>query len=102
MSSANLMIEMEACMATRSLLNREYRRGMSPHPCGAPVLRVSKEEGMFPTFTTWGQPIRKSRTELYRTGFRLRASSLMMNLEGTMVLNAELLSMNNGIEQCAV
>jgi hypothetical protein len=24
------------------------------HPCGAPVLRISEVEVLFPTFTTWG------------------------------------------------
>ena len=49
----------------------------------APVLRISGVE-MLPTLTTWGQPVRKSSTQLHRV------SSLMMSLEGTMVLNAEL------------
>ena len=42
-------------------------------------------EMLFPTFTTWGQPIRMSRTQLHRAGFRARVL-----LEGIMVLNAEL------------
>ena len=90
MSSANLMIELEACVAMQSWVNREYRRGLSTHPCGAPVLRISEVEVLFPTFTTWGLPVRKSRTQLLRVGFRPRALSLMMSLEGTMVLNAYL------------
>ena len=48
------MIELEACVATESWVNREYRRGLSTHPCGAPVLRISEAEVLFPTFTTWG------------------------------------------------
>jgi hypothetical protein len=48
-------------------------------------------EMLFSTFTTWGRPVRKSRTELHTAANqRPRASSLMMSLEGTMVLNAEL------------
>ena len=54
-SSANLMIELEACMAMQSWVNRAYRRGLIKHPCGAPVLRISEAEMLFPTFTTWGQ-----------------------------------------------
>ena len=61
-SSANLMVDLEACMATQSWVNRKYRSGLSTHPCGAPVLRTSEEEMLFPTFTTWGLPVRKSRT----------------------------------------
>ena len=85
-SFANLMIELEACIATQSWVNMGYMRGLSTHPCGEPVLRISEVEVLFPTFTTWGQPARKSRT--HRVGFRPRDSSLMMRLEGTMVLNA--------------
>jgi hypothetical protein len=40
----NLMIELEVCAATQSWVNREYRRGLSTHPCGAPVLRISVVE----------------------------------------------------------
>jgi hypothetical protein len=71
-------------------MNSEYRRGLSTHPCGSPVLRISEVEVLFPSFTTWGEPNRMSRTQLHRAGFRSRALSLMMSLEGTMVLKAEL------------
>ena len=46
------------CMATQSWVNREYRSGLSMHPCGAPVLRMSEVEMLFPTFTTWGRPVK--------------------------------------------
>ena len=36
----------------QSLVIREYRRGLSTHPCGAPVLRISEVEVLFPTFAT--------------------------------------------------
>ena len=52
------------------------------------VLRIS--EVVFPTFTNSGWPVRKSRAQFHRAGFRPRAPGLMMTLEGTMVLNAEL------------
>ena len=83
------------CVATQSWVNKEYRRGLSPHPCGAPMLRISVVEVLFPTFTTWGQLVWKSRTQLYMVRFRPRASSLMMRLEGTIVWKAELWSMNS-------
>ena len=86
-SSANLMIELEVCVAKQSWVNREYRRGLRMHPVGAPVLRISGVYMLFPTFTTWGRPFRKSRTQLHRAGLRPRVSNLM-SLEGTMVLNA--------------
>jgi hypothetical protein len=78
---AHLMNELEACMLTQSWVNRENSRGLSTHPCGAPVLRISEVEVLFPTFTTWGQPVSKSRTQLHRAGFRPR----VMSLEGTIV-----------------
>ena len=87
MSSTNLIIELEACMATHSWVNREYRRELRTHPCGAPVLRIS---GAFPTFTTWGRPVIKSRTQFYRAVSRPGVSSFMLSFEGTIVLNAEL------------
>ena len=90
MLSANLVIEWEVCLAAQSWVNREYRKGLSTHPCGAPVLRISEVEVLFQTFTNWGQPVRKSRTQLNRAGLSPRASSLMMSLDGIMVLNAEL------------
>jgi hypothetical protein len=37
----------------------------------------------------------ESRTQLYGAGFRPRDSSLMISMEGTMVLNADLYSMNS-------
>ena len=40
MVSAKLMIELETYMAMRSWVNREYRKGLNMHPCGAPVLKI--------------------------------------------------------------
>ena len=75
-------------MVMQSWGNREYRRVLST--LEGPVLKISEVEMLFPTFTTWGWPVRKSRTQLHRVVFRPRALSLMMSLEGTMVLNVEL------------
>jgi hypothetical protein len=36
------MIELEAYVSTQSRVNREYRRGLSTHTCGAPVLSISE------------------------------------------------------------
>ena len=69
---------------------QDYRRGLSTHPCGALVLMISEVKVLFPTFTTWGRPGRKSRTQLHRAGLRPRVSSLMMRVDGIKVLNAEL------------
>ncbi|XP_070299467.1 serine/threonine-protein kinase Nek9-like [Salvelinus sp. IW2-2015] len=35
------MMVLESCLAMQSWVNREYRRGLSTHPWGAPVLRIS-------------------------------------------------------------
>ena len=69
-------------MATQSWVNREYRRGLSTHPCGAPVLRISEVEVLFPTFTTWRQPVRKSRTQLHRAEFQTQGTKLNDELGG--------------------
>ena len=74
---------------------QRVQEGLSTHPCWAQVLRISEVEVLFPTFNTWGWPVRKSRTKLHRAGLRPRASSLMLSLESIMVLNAELYSMNS-------
>ena len=57
MLSVNLMIELEACVAMKSWVNREYRMGLSTHRCGA-VLRISEVEMLFTTFTTWVRPVK--------------------------------------------
>ena len=44
-------------MATHSWVNREGRRGLRTHPCGAPVLRISEVEMLFPTLTTAHQEV---------------------------------------------
>jgi hypothetical protein len=41
LSSPNLMIELDTSLVSQLWVNREYRRGLSMHPCGAPVLRIS-------------------------------------------------------------
>lgn len=46
-------------------------------------------EGLLPTFTTWGKPVRKCKTQLHRKGFRPRALGLVKSLAGTMVLKVE-------------
>ena len=49
-SSANLMIELEACVAMQSWVNREYRRGLRTHPCGAYPhhLGAARQEVQYP------------------------------------------------------
>lgn len=56
-----------------------------------PELRISVEEVMWPTATTWGgRLVRMSRTQLHREEFTPRDVSFVVSLEGTMVLKAEL------------
>jgi hypothetical protein len=54
------------------------------------MLRISVADVLLPTFTTWGQPVRKTRMQLQREVFSPRVLSLVMRVLGTMVLNAEL------------
>ena len=56
-------------MAMQSWVNREYRRGLRMHPCGASVLRISVADVLLPTLTTWVQPVRKARIQLQREVF---------------------------------
>jgi hypothetical protein len=65
-------------MVTQSWLNKEYRMGLSTHPCGTPVLRINEVEVLFPT--TWGQEVQDPVAQ---------GGVQMMSLEGTMVLNVE-------------
>jgi hypothetical protein len=84
------MMVLELCLAMQSWVNREYRRGLSTHPWGAPVLRISLADVLLPSLTTWGQHVRKSRIQLQREVFSPRFFSLVKGFQGTMVLNAEL------------
>ena len=84
---ANLVLEL--CVAMQSWVNREYRKRLSMHPRG-PMLRISVADVLLPSLTTWGQPGRKYRIQLQREVFSLKVLSLVMSLEGSAVLNAEL------------
>jgi hypothetical protein len=101
---------LKMCVAMQSWV---YRRGLSTHPWGAPVLRISVAEVLLSTLTTWGRPVRKSKTQMHREEFRPRSLILLTNLEGTMVLKAESCSRGTelshryssclcGIGQCVV
>ena len=54
------------------------------------LLRISMAAVGLSTFTTWGRHIRTARTQWHREGGRPRALSLVISLEGTMGLKAEL------------
>ena len=72
------MIELEACMATQSWVNREHRRAEN-----APLWGPSVEDQRGGDVVTYphhlGQPVRKFRTQLHWAGSRPRVSSLMMS-----------------------
>ncbi len=51
-SSANLTMTLELCVAVQSCVYREYRSGLRTQPCGAPVLRISGDEVLLPILTT--------------------------------------------------
>ncbi len=51
-SSANLTMTLELCVAVQSCVYREYRSGLRMQPCGAPVLRIRGDEVLLPILTT--------------------------------------------------
>ncbi len=65
-------------------------QGLRTQPCGAPTFRVMELEVNWPTFTTWGLPVRKSWIQSQSEVFRPRSESLTASLVGTIVLKAEL------------
>jgi hypothetical protein len=86
---ANLMIELEAYVAKQSWVSRKYRRGLSVHPCGAPVLRISEAELLFLRSPPGGGPSGSPGPSCPGRGSDPGPQALM-SLEGTMVLKAEL------------
>ena len=69
------MIELEACVATHVMGEQGVQEGAEHAPLCGPLLRISEVGMLFPTFTTWERPVRKSRTQLHRAGFRPRAQA---------------------------
>jgi hypothetical protein len=76
------MIELEACVAKQSQVNREYRRGLSMHSCGAHVLRINEVEGLFPTFTTWGSARQEVQDPVAQDGVQTQDTVLDDELGG--------------------
>ncbi|RCU34597.1 hypothetical protein DVA81_19275, partial [Acinetobacter baumannii] len=66
--------------------------GLSTQPCGTPVLSETVVEQVWPDLTFCGQSVRKSIIQLQREVLVPRSQSLVINLEGVTVLNAELKS----------
>ncbi len=85
-SSANLTMTLELCVAVQSCVYRQYRSGLRTQPCGAPVLRIRGDEVLLPILTTWLLPVRKSRIQLHRDLFSPRVWSFSTSVAGTMVL----------------
>src|SRR4029434_8482874 len=94
-SSASFRMMLELCVATQSCVYREYSRGLSTQPCGAPVLSVMLLEVLLPTRTACGLSLRKSRIQLQREVLSASWSSLQISCCGIMVLKAELKSMKS-------
>ena len=78
LSSANLMMVLESCVAMQSWVNREYRRGLSMHPWGAPVLRISVADVLLPTLTTWGAARQEAQDPVAEGGVCPRILSLVI------------------------
>ena len=91
MSSANLMMVLGVVCGHAVVGEQVVQKGTKHVPLrGFPVLRVSVADVLLPTLTTWGRPDRKSSIQLQREFFSPRVLRLLMSLEDTMVLNAEL------------
>ena len=73
---------------------KENSRGLRTQPCGAPVLRMIREEVLLPILTDCGLWVRKSRLQSQREEPSPRPWSLEMSFVGIMVLKAELQSIN--------
>jgi hypothetical protein len=56
------------------------------------MLRISVADVLLPTLTTSGRPVKKSRIQFQREVFSPRVLSLVMSLEGTMVLNSTIVN----------
>ena len=67
-------------------MKREWRRGLSTQPCGTPVFRMRVEEVWFSDLSDWGLLVRKSSIQLQREVLITRSLSLVISLEGMMVL----------------
>ena len=69
-------------MAMQSWVNREYRRGLSTHPYGAPVLRISEVEVLFPSFTTCGAARQEVQDPIAQGGVETQGLKLNDELGG--------------------
>ncbi len=85
-SSANLMMWLELNLAVQSWVSSMKSSGLSTQPCGAPVLSVVVLEVLWPTWTDWGLPVKKSRIQLQRELLRPSRFSLFMSCCGIVLL----------------
>ena len=74
-------------MRDHSVMQR-VQEGAEHAPLWGPCVEDQQSGGVVSYLNHLGE-VRKSRTQLHRAGFRPRVPSLMMSLEGTMVLNSE-------------
>ena len=59
-------------------------------PLRGPCVEVSMADVLLPTLTNWERPVRMSNMQLQREVFSSRVVSLVISLEGTVLLHAEL------------
>ena len=76
------MIKLEMSVATQSWVNKEYRRGLSMHPCGAPGLRISEVKVLFPTFTIRGAAHQEVQDPVAHGGVQTQGPELNDELGG--------------------
>jgi hypothetical protein len=76
---------------------KEYRKGLSTQPWGAPVFYFNEFDNLVPTLTTWGRCVRKSRTHLQIFNGKPRFNILVNIFCGRIVLKAELKSIKRSL-----
>jgi hypothetical protein len=96
-SSANFTIKLFSLEEVQSDVIKEYRKGLSTQPWGAPVFNVNEFENLVPTLTTWGRCVRNSRTHLQIFNGKPRFNILINNFSGKIVLKEELKSMKRSL-----
>ena len=69
---------------------QEVQEGAENAPLWGPSVEDQRSGDVVSYLRHLGVAVRKSRAQLHRAGSSPRASRLMMSLEGTMVLNAEI------------
>jgi hypothetical protein len=89
------MIELEASVATQSWVIRESRKGAEHAPLWGPCIEDQRSGGVVSYLHHLGAARQEFQDPVAQGGVQTQGLSLMMSLEGSMMLNAELSSISN-------